>query len=660
MNVFEMKDKFDRKYYFLKLFLLTFISFLFIELSFKLITFKNLFGLELIRIILFSMGASLVVAFLCSFFKEKASKIIISLSVFMLGFYTLLQLTFYNLLGNYMSLNASSGGGLTRVLSQVPEFIGAIKLQYLVVFIPFIALLIFFIIDKKIIKYEKPTKIRTCLFIVIIVLAKLLGVLSVNLEVLEEDNQIKSNKDLYRAPTLIQLSLKQFGTLKFFERDLMYMLFPTNDYDLGSDSGDKNDDTVVEPNYERVIDDTELESLAQNETNPKIKELHEYFLNQNVTPKNEYTGYFKDKNLVLVMVEAFDLIAINKDLTPTLYMMTEEGWYFDNYYTPKYSCTTGESEYIAETSIIPSSTVCTPNTYINNNYTTSIFNLFKNSGYYASSYHSWTDEFYSRTKIHKSMGSELYMDYNSLNMSKILGWPLDTEMFNNSYKYYADSDKFFTFYITSSTHFPYDTDTTVTKKHWDKVKNLDYPDKVKRYLAKAIELDESLKLLMDKLKSDNKLDDTVIVLFGDHHPLKMESKYLNDYSPINRYEDFNMDRLPFFIYNSATESKKISKTASTFDILPTLANLFDLDYDPRYYVGVDVFSDEETVVIFTNGSWITDKGLYNSSTNTYKSLTEETMTDEYIKRINKRVNDKFYVSDKILTLDYFKYRFPNK
>ncbi len=646
-----------RTFYFLKLFLITLISLLFIELTFKVIAFKNLFGLELIRIFIFSISASLIVAFISSLFKRRLSKVLVSIFIFFTGFYALLQLTFNNLLGNYMSLNASSGGGLARVVSQIPEFIKSIRFEYLIVFIPFIVVLILFIKCKSLLIYEKPKTLPTIMIIIFIVASELLGVLSVNLSILEDKNQIKSNKELYKAPTLLSLSLKQFGTLKFFERDVLYMLFPSDDYSLEIDKPTADEPEDID--YKREIDDTEFRELLNTETNSTIKQLHEYFLNKPITPKNEYTGYFKDKNLVLIMVEAFDLIAINEELTPTLYMMTKEGWYFDNYYTPRYSCTTGESEYIAETSIIPSSTVCTPNTYLKNNYTTSIFNLFNNSGYFTSSYHSWTDEFYNRSVLHVNMGSNLYMDFNDLDMTMPYGWPLDTEMFNNSYKYYADKDKFFTFYITSSTHFPYDYDTTVTRKHWDKVKNTDYPDVVKRYLAKAIELDESVKLLMDKLEEDGILDDTVIVMFGDHHPLKMSLKYLDEYSSIDRYEDFNMDRLPFMIYNSATEGKVIEKTSSTFDILPTLANLFDLNYDPRYYTGVDVFSDDETVVIFTNGSWITDKALYDSTTNTYKALIGE-LDQDYIAKVNKKVNDNFYVSDKILTLDYFKYRFKTQ
>ena len=555
-----------------------------------------------------------------------------------------------------MSLNASSGGGLARVTSQIPQFIKSIKFEYLLLFLPFITVLIIFIFCKKFIVYEKYN-IHTKLFLLfLIVLSEIHGFVAIGL--FEDKNQIRSNKDLYRAPTLLNLSLKQFGTLKFFERDLIYMLFPKDAYTLKFDDIKEvkpvEDETEID--YTRKIDDTEFIKLAESETNADIKQLHQYFLNQPITPKNDYTGYFKGKNVVVIMVEAFDMIAINKELTPTLYMMSKEGWYFDHYYTPKYSCTTGESEFISETSIIPSSTVCTPNTYADNNYSTSIFSIFRNNGYYTSSYHSWKDEFYSRSKYHINMGSNLYLDFDSLNMSAVDGWPLDTEMFANSYEYYSNKEPFFTYIITSSTHFPYDYDTTVTQKHWDKVKNTSYPEHVKRYLAKAIELDDSIKLLMDKLKQDDKLDNTVFVIFGDHHPLKMSLQYLNDYSDIDRFEDFNIDRLPFIIYNSAEESKVISKTTSTFDILPTVANLFGLDYDPRYYIGLDAFSKEEGVVIFTNGSWITDTALYDSTTNTYEFFNGGT-DQEYIEKINKKVNDKFYVSNKILTLDYFKYRF---
>lgn len=642
-----------KNYYFFKVFLCLFINLLFVETIFKLIAFKTI-GIEYIRIILFTASISLFLSFICQFLKSLPTKIIILVITFIYSFYGILQLTFKNLVGNYMSLNASTGDGLTRVTSQIKEFISCIKLNYLLLLLPFIILLCLFIIKKSFLKYEKTNAKKVIIRLLLLIVIYILGYLTLTFNIFQNKKQIKSNMQLYKTPTLIDLSLKQFGIIKFLERDIVYMIHHTDSYSLVIQKNDEDDIKKI-TNYTREIDDSNWIAKIENENNKDILELHNYFINQNITDKNEYTGIFEGKNLVLVMVEAFDMMAINEELTPTLYKLATEGWYFDNYYAPIYSCATGESEYIAETSIIPSSTVCTPNTYIDNDYTHSIFNLFNKSEYYTSSYHNWTDEFYNRTKLHANMGSQLYLDHDPLNIINHTGWPSDLELFENSLQYYINKDKFFTFIITSSTHFPYDYDTYLTEKYWSMVSQLPYSDNVKRYIAKAMELDAGLEVLIKNLEDAGKLDDTVIVLFGDHHPLKMSYSEINSASSIDRLEDFNIDKLPFIIYNSASESLTISKTSSTFDILPTIANLFNLDYDPRYYMGVDIFSEEESIVIFNNGSWITDKCLYNSVTGSYKSLTDWEVTDEYIENINKKVNDKFYISDKVLTLDYFSY-----
>lgn len=654
----EVKE-IKKNYYFLKLFICVFVSLLYIEGFFKVIAFGNLFGLESIRIILFSAFTSMIVSFICSFLKPILSKIFILIFVLSCSIYTLVQLSFKNFMGNYMSVNAGTGGGLGRVTSQIKDFISYIRWNYYFILIPFIALLVIFIFYKKFLKREKHTKVSIGIIILSTIVIWIMGFLTLRLDLFQDKNQIKSNKELYNNPTLLDLSLKQFGSIRFLYCDIKYMLFPHDSYELIIETPKKDEEIIEETDYTRVIDDTDWLELINTTTNSDLNNLNNFFINQGITDKNDYTGLFEGKNLILIMVEAFDMSAINETVTPTLYKLAHEGWYFDNYYTPKYSCTTGESEFIALTSIIPSATVCTPNTYVNNDYSTSIFKLFNDSNYYSSSYHNWTDEFYNRTKLHTNMGSSQYLDYYGLNIKTIRGWQSDLELFEKSLPYYVDKDKFFTFTITSSTHFPYDVDSTLTTRWWDNVKDLPYTTKMKRYLAKAVDLDKGLEYLLKELENKGILEDTVIVLFGDHHPLKMEYSALDEASSIDRFENFNMDRLPFIIYNSELEPTTISKTASTFDILPTLANLFNLNYDPRYYVGKDIFSNEEGIVIFTNGSWITDQGLYNSTRNEYTSLNGDTMTDEYIASINKQVNDYFYVSNKVLTLDYFKYRFNN-
>ncbi len=646
----------ERFKYFLKIFLCLFLSYFFIELTFKVITFKNILEWSTLRILIFNLSSSLLISFLLSFFKEKVVKIVILILVLFSGVYAITEMGFNNFMGNYMSFNAA-GDGAGRVGEYVIEFIKYIKLEYYLCLIPFIIILIIFIRKKDILTYIKYDYKQRALLAIIIVFSYLLGYTTLVIPFMQNSNQIKSNLKLYYEPTLIELSLRQFGTNRFLTRDLIYMVMPhNNNSSIIIDEEENNvEQKPEEPNYIREIDDTKWQELMNNETNTNIKQLDEFYMSQNITSKNEYTGIFENKNLILIMVEAFDTIAINQDVAPTLYKMATEGFYFDNYYTPKYSCTTGESEYIGLTSIIPSSTVCTPNTYRNNTYTDTIFNLFNKKGYYSSSYHNWNDQFYSRTVLHQNMGSDKFYDVDALGIKIIQGWQSDYDLMTNSMPHFINQDKFFSFIITSSTHFPYDVDSTVVTRNWNKVKDLNYSTKIKRYLAKVAELDKGLEYLLSELQNQNKLDDTVIVLFGDHHPLKMGLGELNSASSFNRYEGFNEDRLPFIIYNSEIEGKTISTTASTFDILPTLANMFNLEYDPRLYVGKDIFSEDEKIVIFTNGSWATDKALYFSSTGKYETL-QDGVDEEYINKINTKVSNWFTVSDLTLKTDYFKYR----
>ena len=140
MRIF--KPSRQKRFYFTKIMLCLFFSLLFIEGVFKCLTFKNLFSIELMRIILFSLTTSSLIAFICTFFKPIVSKIIILFTTFLAGTYTILQLDFKNFMGNYMSLNKAGEGGLGRVIDQIGPFLSFIKPIYLLVYIPFIVLII--------------------------------------------------------------------------------------------------------------------------------------------------------------------------------------------------------------------------------------------------------------------------------------------------------------------------------------------------------------------------------------------------------------------------------------------------------------------------------------------------------------------------------------
>lgn len=640
--------------YFLKLFILCFFSLMGTELIFKGLSFE-LFDKNLIRILLFTISTSLVVTYISSLFKEKIAKTIIVLFNFIISIYGLVQITFKSFMGNYMSFGMLSNNGVGRVSAEVKTFLGSITIKSLTILLPTIITLLIFIFFKKWFSYEKTTKTRKLVSLGIVVIVYIATLLTLNIKALDNNLELKSAKQLYYNPNMVDLSLKNIGVNRFLLRDIINIFNDNKELVDVTPVSKPTIPTVVEPDYKREIDDSDWDELIKNEKDSVINNLHQFYKSQNITPKNEYTGMFKDKNLILIMVEALDLSAIDENLTPTLYRLTKEGWYFNNYYAPKYSCTTGESEFIALTSIIPSNATCTPFTYQNNDYPTSIFNLFNKAGYTSTSYHGWSDKYYPRTNLHKHMGSTFY-NASKLNINTNGGWSSDVETITKAYDIFSKNDKYFSFIITVSMHFSYDFDDSITRRNWNKVKNLDTGTSMKRYLAKAIEFDKALERLLKNLEEDGELDDTVIAIFGDHHPYNLDFSYLAKRSNVDRYEDLNEDLMPFIIYNSEQEPKVISKTSSTFDILPTLANLFDLDYDPRYYTGKDIFSNEDSKVIFSNGSWVTDNAIYFASTGKYKLKNKE-VGEDYISKTNKEIGNLFTVSENTLKKNYFKYRF---
>ena len=637
------------------LYVLCFIS---IELLFRWFNQFNIYDAHVVRILIFSLSVSLGIFVVSSLLPKKSQLFFLNFSLFFLAFIALTQVS-YRL---YMNANYSFRlffSMASRVNDYASDFTKYIKIENCIVFIPFILFLVFSIKQSKhnTEKYQwKKLIIPTILVFVI----HFVGILSLNW--FNQDTLPIKVRELYDNPYIADLSLNQLGLSRFIIRDTRNLLLGTKETEEVIEIIPEEVIIISEPSYERIIDDTAWMDKMNNESNETIKIIDEYLMNRPITPRNEYTGLFKDKNLVYIMVEAFDFMAIDEQLTPTLYKLTQDGFFFDHFFSPQYSCATGESEFIGLTSLIPRTGICSPNTYTNNTYKTSIFNLFNKEGYYSSSYHNYSDKFYQRTDLHVNLGSTKFYNNDDLEIKTLKGWPSDVNLMEEAFKKYGTQDKFFSYIITSSTHFPYDIDSTLGNRYIEQISSIypDLPMNVMRYKSKAMELDKSIETLINLLSAQGILDDTVIILYGDHFPLKTEKQVFLDYGDPyqNRNQGFNMNILPMIIYNSEVKGTQISKVSSTFDLVPTIANLFDLDYDPRFYFGVDIFdTTQERVVPYASLSWNNEFGAYSVSSAKFFPFDENnTLTQDEITRISKIIKQNSDISYRLLKNDYFSYR----
>ncbi len=105
------------------------------------------------------------------------------------------------------------------------------------------------------------------------------------------------------------------------------------------------------------------------------------------------------------------------------------------------------------------------------------------------------------------------------------------------------------------------------------------------------------------------------------------------------------------IYAPGMKPQTVDEPVYSADLLPTLLNLLDLPYDARPLSGRDIFSSTPPLVPFSDRSFITDRGQYDSWTRKFTPFSpfEE---DGYVTRTLETVNAKFSAAARILDYDF--------
>ncbi|MBR3691838.1 MAG: LTA synthase family protein [Clostridia bacterium] len=639
------------------------VSFIWMESVFRISVYKTLFNAGIIYSTLFAVVTALLFALFSTFAKNK--KVNFGIATGLLSVIYVLfgvQLIYYYVFK--VPISAYSFGTPGQVIEFMNIILISIWENLFILILLALPLVLFCIFGRKRINLKRtPLQAKAILAAALIV-----SYLFTLLCLVISGNGPASAKTVYFNANVPYIAQQKLGVITNMRLDFQRLFFGFEEKTEFPEDPDFSEDPLPGSDAESssapsssVIEygdnamDIDFESLAAAATNSTLKGMHEYFGSLTPTKKNEKTGIFKDCNLIFITAESYSRYMIMyPELFPTLTKMATEGFEFTNFYNSSWPVSTTDGEYVACTGLIPKSGVRSFKLSADNYLPFVMGNQFAKIGYPTPrAYHNHTYTYYQRDKSHPNMGY-IYKGYgNGLDVRKT--WPeSDLEMMQLTLPEYINEEKFHTYYMTVSGHQLYTFGGNYQAgRHKEEVAHLNLSDGCRAYLACNLELEYAMKYLIEELDKAGKLENTVFVISADHYPygLSVEDHSAFVGHPID--ETFELFKSSLIIWKPGMAHEVIDDPISSLDIIPTISNLFGLEYDSRLLMGRDIFSDSEPLAIFQTRSWITEKCSYNAQTGEVKSFTGEEISDEYLARIKKTVANKFKYSPLILDNDYY-------
>lgn len=449
----------------------------------------------------------------------------------------------------------------------------------------------------------------------------------------------------------------------------------------------------------------DLFATLKSEINPlfgydeAVKTFREYYSVEKERQTNEYTDIFKGKNVLVIHAESIQNFLLETSfneeyVTPTLRKLASEGIYFSNFHAEESVGTSSDSEFTYSTSLLPASRGTVFVNYFDRDYP-SIQKLLKKEGYYVFSMHGNNCTFWNRFQAHKSLGYDrFYCHKESYTLDEKIGLGLsDKSFFRQSTdiikKIKEEHNRFYGTLIMLSNHTPFNddgqaySDFEVTKKYTvtneegveeEKVAPYMEGTKLGYYFKSAHYADEALGEFITQLDEAGLLDDTVLVIYGDHDAKLKKAEYnrFYNYDPVADdliaeddpnyvnvdYYNYELNRsVPLIIWTKDGKyQKKVEEAMGMIDVLPTLGNMLGI-YN-KYALGKDIFSlkeGEENVVVFPDGNWLTNTMYYSRSKEEVKLLNaEETVSPEQIEKNTEYAEQLISISDSIIVHDLIK------
>ena len=631
----------------------------YVELCLHLCVYRSL-DKRIVYPILFALLGGVVFSLLTSYLPRILRQIVGTVLVAAQVLFAEVQLVYHGIFGNFMPISQVSMGEnvIVNFSSQILYGIGKNLAAILLLLVPLAAMILGLALRKVLRVQPGRKQALATLGVLLTLLLVTAGIMYAG-----RNKPFSVYKIFTNVNTSTDSSFKNVGMLATTTQELRYMLFDNGgSFTITPSSLGTATRQLYSSNSYNVIESIDFPKLAESTDDAMCKTTDEYLAQVVPTRKNSYTGLLQDYNLITICAESFCPWFISEELTPTLYKLSHTGIIFENYYGTFQSVTTN-GEYTMCMGLYPDMSRTKTDSSFNvagTNYLPfCLGNALKGKGYQTWGYHDYIGDFYNRNITHANMGYTFKAADSGLDMK--IDWPSsDLEMVEASVDDYLSSkEPFHAYYMTFSGHYQYNWDNAMSDKNRDAVRDLPYSEPVKAYIACNLELENALTYLMERLEQAGVANKTCIVLTNDHYPYGLTEEEYNELAGQTLDTTFEKYRNSFICYvPGLSENIVVDEYCSTADILPTLLNLFGVDYDSRLLAGADVLSNGIHMAILSDKSFLTKAFRYDAGTETVIPADESiTVSDEQLEAYRLYVDNKFQMSSNIVNSDYYAHVF---
>lgn len=347
--------------------------------------------------------------------------------------------------------------------------------------------------------------------------------------------------------------------------------------------------------------------------------------NENL-PDNKYKGMFKGKNLLIIQWESLEQFAVderadNQEITPNLNKLLNSSMYFNNYFEQVNEGTSSDADLMTNTSVYPLRQGSTFFRYPDDKYK-SLPKLFESMGYSTKAIHPDKGAFWNWMPALKSIGFQKCYDSTSYKNDEIIGLGLSDASFLRQIEPLVEKSKqpFYDFVVTLTSHSPFNLPQNKRTLKLDKKLDSSH---IGGYFQSLHYTDAQLGIFLNKLDKSGLLDNTVVVIYGDHTGIhKYHQTELDTQKDLPKEWTDPNKRIPLIIYSKGYKPETISTNCGQVDLMPTLCYLFgmnDKDYK-NYTMGKNMLNTNMNFTILTNGQVVGNAKSHKALANAQRGL----------------------------------------